>query len=379
MNSIGFYIHVPFCAHKCAYCDFYSLAGRDTSGYAAAIIKQIKSCKNYYNGKFVDSVYIGGGTPSVMMPEEIKAIVDAIRSYADLAPNAEITIEANPGTLDSHKLSTYRAAGINRLSIGLQSAVNEELFMMSRIHTVEDFENSFLLARVEGFENINVDVMYALPFQTFAKLSSTLGYVADLSPEHVSFYGLKIEDGTPCGEHPNLDKVLPNEDTQVRMYMNACKIFEACGLGQYEISNFAKKGYECRHNLKYWHNLDYIGFGPGAHSMVDMRMFSYKKDLDLFMRDPTDTSALLDENSVLTPVESSVQYVMLAFRLTEGVSVKEYNSRYGLDFDEQYLEKMKPFIEKKLIIKTSDGYALSRRGMLVSNMVLSTILDFSKK
>ena len=379
MNSIGFYIHVPFCAHKCAYCDFYSLAGRDTSGYAAAIIKQIKSCKSYYNGKFVDSVYIGGGTPSVIPPEEIKSILDAIRSYADLAPNAEITIEANPGTLDSHKLSTYRAAGINRLSIGLQSAVNEELFMMSRIHTVEDFENSFLLARVEGFENINVDVMYALPFQTFAKLSSTLGYVVDLSPEHVSFYGLKIEDGTPFGEHPNIDKVLPNEDTQVRMYMNACKIFEACGLGQYEISNFAKKGYECRHNLKYWHNLDYIDFGPGAHSMVDMRMFSYKKDLDLFMRDPTDTSALLDENSVLTPVESSVQYVMLAFRLTEGVSVKEYNSRYGLDFDEQYLEKMKPFIEKKLIIKTSDGYALSRRGMLVSNMVLSTILDFSKK
>ena len=221
--------------------------------------------------------------------------------------------------------------------------------------------------------------MYALPFQTFAKLSSTLGYVADLSPEHVSFYGLKIEDGTPFGDHPNIDKVLPNEDTQVRMYMNACKIFEACGLDQYEISNFAKKGYECRHNLKYWHNLDYIGFGPGAHSMVDRWMFSYKKDLDLFMRDPTDMSALLGENSVMTPVESSVQYVMLAFRLTEGVSVSEYSSRYGLDFDEQYLEKMKPFIEKKLIIKTSDGYALSRRGMLVSNMVLSTILDFSKK
>ncbi len=378
MNSIGFYIHIPYCVQKCAYCDFYSLAGRDPAGYSAALIKQIKSCKKYYNGKFVDSIYIGGGTPSILPPENIKTILEAVRAYADVTPNAEITIEANPGTLDSRKLSSYRAAGINRLSIGLQSADNEELFMLSRIHTLEEFENSFLLARMEGFENINVDIMYALPFQTFAKLSNTLAYVADMKPEHVSFYGLKIEDDTPFGRHPNIKNTLPDEDTQVRMYMNACKVFDACGLDQYEISNFAKKGFECKHNLKYWHNLDYIGFGPGAHSMVGKQMFSYKKDIDLFMQDPTDADALLDENYKMSIAEASTQYVMLAFRLSEGVSVGDYNSRYGLDFEEKYLEKMQPFIERKLIVKTNKGYALTRRGMLVSNMVLATILDFDE-
>lgn len=378
MNPIGVYIHIPFCAHKCAYCDFYSLEGRDASGYAEAVVRQIKSHKNDFRGRFVDTVYIGGGTPSFLPPDDISKILSGLRAYADVATDAEVTIEANPGTLDGARLSKYRIAGINRLSIGLQSANNEELFTLSRIHTAEDFENSFLLARMEGFDNINIDIMYALPFQTIAKLTKTLDYVAEMNPEHVSFYGLKIEENTPFGRFPNIERTLPDEETQVRMYINSCKFLESRGLKQYEISNFAKAGRECRHNMKYWLSGDYIGFGPGAHSMIGGRMFSFKKDLSAYVSSQSD-DALLDENYEMTLKELAVQYVMLALRLTRGVSKSEYRSRFGMDFDEKYLEKMKPFMQKKLIVEEGDGYHLSRRGMLISNLILSEILDFDEK
>ena len=379
MNALGVYIHIPFCARKCAYCDFYSLPGRDPSGYADAVVRQIKSHRNDFKDKFVDTIYIGGGTPTFIPPDDILKILMALHSYAEVSPDAEVTIEANPGTIDGARLSTYRLAGINRLSIGLQSADREELFLLSRIHTVDEFENSFLLARMEGFENINIDIMYALPFQTQSKLTKTLEYVADMNPEHVSFYGLKIENETPFGSFPNIDATLPNEEAQVKMYLGACKFFKSHGLDQYEISNFAKPGFECRHNVKYWTSNDYIGFGPGAHSMINRRMFSYKKDLSLYMQYSSDDAALLDDNYDMTLKEMAVQYVMLAFRLSRGVSKNEYASRFGMDFDEKYLDKLRPFIDKKLVLVKDDGYSLSRRGMLVSNLILSEILDFDEK
>lgn len=379
MNPIGVYIHIPFCAHKCAYCDFYSLANRDSTGYAEAVIRQIKSHKSDFRGRFVDTVYIGGGTPTYLPPEDIVKIMDGLRAYVDVATDAEVTIEANPGTLDGARLSKYRRAGINRLSIGLQSANNDELFMLSRIHTAEDFENTFLLARMEGFDNINIDIMYALPFQTIGKLTKTLDYVAEMNPEHVSFYGLKIEENTPFGRFPNIERTLPDEETQVRMYINSCKFLESRGLNQYEISNFAKAGRECRHNLKYWNNRDYIGFGPGAHSMIGGRMFSYKRDFLAYLAHSAEDAPIIDENYTMTLREMAVQYVMLALRLTKGVSKSEYASRFGMDFDKKYLDKIKPFMHKKLIVENEDGYHLSRRGMLISNLILSEILDFDEK
>lgn len=378
MNSLGVYIHVPFCVHKCAYCDFYSLVGRDMSDYSDAVISQIKANKSVFKGKFVDTVYIGGGTPSLLPAEQIGDMLGALRSYADITSDAEITIEANPGTLDAARLSAYKRAGVNRLSIGMQSAHDEELFMMSRIHTKKEFENSFLLARMEGFDNINIDIMYALPYQTIDKLAGTLEYVAEMNPEHVSFYGLKIEDKTPFGRYPNIERTLPDEETQVRMYINSCKFLESINLKQYEISNFAKKGYQCRHNLKYWQNLDYVGFGPAAHSMIDRRMYSYKKNLGAFMRDP-ESPDIIDEDYTMSLNAAAVQYVMLAFRTTRGVVKDEYLSRYGENFDDQYIDKMQHFLDKKLIIADKNGYHLSRRGMLVSNMILSEILDLGEK
>ena len=379
MKNIGIYIHVPFCAQKCAYCDFYSLAGRDPVGYSKAIINQIKSYRSILADKTVDTVFFGGGTPTILPANQITEIMSALCAYTNVSNNAEITIEANPGTIDGEKLSKYRGAGVNRLSLGLQSADDKELFMLSRIHTREQFESSFLLARMEGFENINIDLMYALPYQSIGTLANSVSYAVQMNPEHISFYGLKIEENTPFGKHPNIEATLPDEETQVKMYLDSCLALENSGYKQYEISNFAKEGYECRHNLKYWNSENYLGFGPGAHSFYENHMFSYVKNLDKFMANATEPENIIDDDYSLSYHEASVQYVMLAFRLARGVSKNDFANRFGMSFDANYLDKMQKFIDGKLIIADKNGYRLSRRGMLVSNYILSEILDFGEK
>lgn len=377
MNSLGLYIHVPFCMKKCAYCDFYSVEETEKcSAYVDALITQIKSFKGAGKSYLVDSIYIGGGTPSVLSGEDMQRILAAIASSFRIADEAEITMEANPGTLDAVKLSAYHEAGINRLSLGLQSADDKELKTLSRIHTRAEFESSFLLARLEGFENINVDVMYALPGQTEETLMNTLDYVMALEPEHISFYGLKIEPNTPFGTDPAVAAAVPGEDKQYEMYLAAAKKMEDAGYMQYEISNFAKLGAECRHNLKYWKCEEYLGFGPGAYSFFGGRMFSYVKDINLFMAMPAGSAALFDENELPSEKELATQYVMLGFRLKKGIDTAEYSKRFDDDFDVRYKEKMKPFLIKKYILKTKTGYRLSKRGMLISNYILSEILDF---
>ena len=379
MDKLGIYIHIPFCVRKCAYCDFYSIEDMDRrTAYVEALVSQIRSFRSMGTRHVVDSVYIGGGTPSVLSGEEMGRILAAVRSSFSVSREAEITAEANPGTLDTSKLSAYREAGINRLSIGLQSADNGELKMLSRIHTREDFESSFLLARLEGFENINVDVMYALPGQSEDTLAATLDYVMALEPEHISFYGLKLEPDTPFGRDPGIAADVPSEDVQYEMYLSAAKKMEDAGFMQYEISNFAKLGMECRHNLKYWSCEEYLGFGPGAYSFFGGRMFSYAKDITRVIAMPEDSVALFEENYIPTDKELAVQYVMLGFRLKRGIDTAEYEARFDDDFDMRYQEKMKPFLLKKYILKTKSGYRLSKRGMLISNYILSEILDFKE-
>ena len=274
MERLGIYIHIPFCIRKCAYCDFYSLEDTGRRGaYVDALVYQIKSFRGVAANSLVDSIYIGGGTPSVLFGEDIQRILAAVRFSFHVSDEAEITIETNPGTLDTSKLSAYREAGINRLSIGLQSADNRELRQLSRIHTREEFESSFLLARLEGFENINVDVMYALPGQSEETLASTIDYVLALEPEHISFYGLKIEPGTPLDGDPQIAAAIPSEDKQYEMYLASAKKLEAAGYMQYEISNFAKLGMECRHNLNVWRGGRLRGFGPSAAGFDGLEIF----------------------------------------------------------------------------------------------------------
>ena len=290
----------------------------------------------------------------------------------------EITLEANPGTLDPEKLVAYHEAGINRLSIGLQSADDKELGLLDRIHTKEEFEHSFLLARLEGFQNINVDIMYALPGQTEKTLSDTLDYVIGLDPDHISFYGLNIEPETPFGKNKEIELLLPGEDVQVEMYLNSAEKMENAGFFQYEISNFAKPGFECRHNMRYWKLEDYLGFGPAAHSFFSGTRFAYAKKLKQFISAPCQRNSLIEIQENVNVEDSALEFVMLGFRLRTGIDVVEYGERFGDDFEARYSEKMQPFIEKEYIMKTKNGYRLSRQGLMVSNYILSEILDFSQ-
>ncbi len=376
-RRLGIYIHIPFCIRKCAYCDFYSITQMELrEAYVDALIEQIETFRLSAKHHIVDSIYLGGGTPSLLSGEDMERLMAALRAVFHIAPDAEISMEANPGTLDGEKLASYKGAGVNRLSIGLQSAHDDELKTLSRIHTRRDFENSFLLARLEGFDNINVDIMYALPGQTEEKLAETISYVVSLHPEHVSFYGLKVEPDTPFGRDKFIQKRLPDEDSQYHMYLNSAGTLESAGLHQYEISNFAKKGKECLHNLKYWKCDDYLSFGPAAYSFFDGKMFSYAKDVHRYLASPTDSEALLDELFVPTKEELATQYVMVGFRLRDGIDVSEYNMRFHDDFDVRYGKRITPFLYSGYMLRTEKGYQLSRQGMLISNYILSEILEF---
>ena len=379
MENLGIYIHIPFCAKKCAYCDFYSMCDLSLrENYVDALVAQISSFRAEAKNRIVDTVYIGGGTPSILSGEQILRILKTVRKVFKVSEDAEITMEANPGTLDPGKLVAYHEAGINRLSLGLQSANAEELSMLGRIHTKEEFERSFLLARLEGFQNINVDIMYALPGQTEKTLSETLDYVIGLDPDHISFYGLTIEPETPFGRNKELTKLLPNEDVQVEMYLNAAEKMEAAGFFQYEISNFSKPGFECHHNMKYWKVEDYLGFGPAAHSFFDGTRFAYAKNTSKFISYPTQRERLIEMQEQSSIEDSALEFVMLGFRLRAGIDVVEYGERFGEDFEDNYGEKMQEFIEKEYIMKTKNGYRLSRRGFLISNYILSEILNFEQ-
>lgn len=377
MERLSIYIHVPFCVRKCEYCDFYSLCDLSLrADYVEALIMQIKDFRSEAKNKLVDTIYFGGGTPSLLSGEEIVRILKTVRSVFRVSDDAEITMEANPGTLDPEKLSAYHAAGVNRLSLGLQSADPGELKRLGRIHTKEEFENSFLLARLEGFQNINVDIMYAIPNQTEQTLSATLDYVIALDPDHISFYGLKIEPGTPFGRDENIEATLPVEDTQADMYLNSVQKLEEAGFLQYEISNFSKPGFECHHNVKNWKCQDYIGFGPAAHSLFEGVRYSYKKEIRSFIADPLQRGNLIDDYDEQTPEDIAKQFVMLGFRLRLGIDVEEYAERFNDDFEARYLDKMTPFIESQYILPTKTGYRLSRQGLLVSNYILSELIDF---
>ena len=381
MRHIGIYIHIPFCKSKCIYCDFYSIT--DTSSqekYIQAVIKQIKSFKRKAKGTVVDSIYFGGGTPSIIKPEYIYEILSEISKTFTLASNCEISMEMNPGTVTSDALSRYKSYGINRLSMGLQSAHNTELRMLGRIHSRQDFENSFAMCRIEGFDNINVDLMYGLPYQKPEYLLQSIEYTTSLNPEHISLYGLKVEPNTPLASKTSLTERIPDENTQYQMYMQASEYLEKNGYAQYEISNFAKQGKQCRHNLIYWHSREYIGFGAGASSYFNDELYSYVKNVDSIIENPTDLLKIVcDVEKIDSNKEKAKQYLMLAFRLTEGINVLEYAERFNLNFENEYGKAIEKYVTQGFMQKTQTGYRLTKKGFMVSNFILSDILDFTKK
>ncbi len=381
-RRLGIYLHIPFCMSKCAYCDFYSYVPKGDQvyeRYANVLISHMEHYKSAAAGCAPDSVYIGGGTPTALPKEQLLKIVRAVRRNFTLAKNTEFTVEANPATVDLSTLRALRRAGVNRISFGLQSADQRELKALSRIHTRADFEDSFYMARRAKIENISVDLMFGIPHQTPESLIHSIDYVTRLSPEHISLYNLKIEPNTAFGRIGAANLALPDEDDEFKMYMQACRFLESRGYKQYEISNFAKPGKMSRHNLKYWNCEEYLGLGPSAHSYFNGTRFSFIPSVNRYMKgiENMGSEIIISGGSEQISGKAMMgEYIMLRFRLAEGLPLDEFRRRFGYDFEEMYGSKLKPYIDRGFMLRTRDGYSLTPRGMFVSNYILSDILSY---
>ncbi len=376
-KALGLYIHIPFCRKKCNYCDFYSLprpCDDNLSEYVSALCSQLDAEASLYKDCIIDTIFLGGGTPSLLCADDIKRLFGAIRKALPVAENAEISIEANPDTITYERAMAWRECGINRLSIGLQSAIDSELCVLGRIHTLDDFERSYLLARECGFDNINIDIMYALPSQKLSMLEETLDYVVKLAPEHISAYCLKIEGNTPFAKM--IDSLtIPSEDEQYEMYLSLCSRLAKAGYEQYEISNFARAGKRCLHNMKYWLCEEYIGLGPSAHSFFDGCRYFYEDSITKYIstiKGGAMPSRVLEESVELTKEQMLDEYVMLHMRLCDGVNDDELIARFGISFEEYY--DTDKYIKDGYIIKKGRNYSFSTKGFFVSNYILSNIL-----
>lgn len=371
-KELELYIHIPFCVKKCDYCDFLSgPAGRDRQrAYIDALLREIENCGEF-SGYEISSIFIGGGTPSILPGEWIAEIMSGIREKFALGQEAEISIEANPGTVDRRKLELYRRAGINRISFGCQSSDNRELKMLGRIHTWEEFLESYHAARQAGFENINVDLMSGLPGQNRESWEETLRKSARLNPEHISAYSLIIEEGTPFAV---MELELPDEEAERSMYEDTHKILEEYGYHQYEISNYAKRGKECRHNVGYWKRTEYLGFGLGSASLMNEIRFSNTGDMDLYLGHSGEAEVIREQMEKLDKEEQMGEYMILGLRMIKGVSLNQFRKVFGAELYEVYGDVIEKYAGMGLLERDGDFLRLGRKGISVSNVILAEFL-----
>lgn len=370
-TSFELYIHIPFCVRKCAYCDFLSAPGSEEAkaSYTKALLREIEAVKT--EKREVSSIFVGGGTPSALSPSLMGDIFEKIHESFSVAQDAEITIEANPGTLSKEKLFLYKNAGINRLSLGLQSPEAAELKSLGRIHTYEEFLESFSLAREAGFQNINVDLMCALPDQTYEGWIRNLRTVAALHPEHISAYSLIIEEGTPFAKR-KLN--LPDEDTEYKMYEDTAGILEEYGYEQYEISNYAKKGLACRHNIGYWTRKEYLGLGLGAASLWGNQRFSNTSDFSAYLKESGSPETIRENREILSLEDEMSEFMFLGLRMTEGVSKAEFLESFGTPIESVYGKVLDKYKNMGLLEEKEGRIFLTRAGIHVSNGVMAELL-----
>lgn len=449
-NELGIYIHIPFCVHKCIYCDFLSspadvhtrkqyvralineiyltregkcankliknvLQGDNTSyedmeeqavngltsdyalydtvcmaDYEKTIMQEdISGCVDDIkseNGHIVTSIFIGGGTPSAIDAEDISDILDAVRKNYNVSDKAEITIECNPGTMDKKKAVIYRKAGINRISFGLQSTDNNELRMLGRIHTYEHFMESYKIAREAGFDNINIDLMSALPGQTMESFKAVLEKALSLGAEHISVYSLIVEEGTRLSDNIDSFPPIPSDDEDRQMYYMTKEMLSSYGYEQYEISNYAQKGYECKHNLKYWERCDYLGFGIGAASLYGGRRYTNISDIGRYMDVLAEITNALDKSCVnellqirtdmeeLSKEDEMSEYMFLGLRKTKGIDITDFKEEFGTDIKDIFGEAIENNIARGLLIHDGNCLYLSKRGIDISNTVMSDFI-----
>ena len=376
-GGMELYLHMPFCVRKCAYCDFLSFpTDQETQNlYTRRLREDIDAMGKKYGDIPVDTIFIGGGTPSVPDSALIVGIMEHVRKAFHVAEGAEISMEANPGTVTREKLTDYRRAGINRLSFGLQSANDRELKLLGRIHTWAEFQESFHLARECGFTNINIDLMSALPGQTRESWKDTLKRVTDLNPEHISAYSLIIEDGTPFGEKYGSEegrKLLPDEDSEREMYHETKRFLRDCGYERYEISNYAKPGRACRHNIGYWTGLPYLGLGLGASSYMDGCRFAVNSDMKQYLEEKP---GMFTDVEKLTKKDMEEEFFYVGLRMTAGVSLPEFERRFGVSAKDVYPGLMEMFVEEKAAVFQGDRFVLTDYGLDVSNYIMAQFLQ----
>lgn len=381
-KQIGLYIHIPFCKQKCSYCDFCSYANKESfiKRYIQCVLKEIIEVGNnnkidFENGKddlfSVKTIYIGGGTPSLIESKYIVQIMEEIKSNFELDENAEITIEVNPGTVTLEKLEDYNKVGINRLSIGLQSTHEHLLKEIGRIHTYLDFLDTFRFAREAGFENINVDLMIGLPNQTLEEVKDSIEEIVSMEPEHISVYSLILEENTPLFKKVEEGLELPNEDLERKMYWAVKQTLEQNNYIHYEISNFAKKGYESKHNLDCWNQKEYIGFGIAAHSYTNGIRYSNIENIEQYIKnydeDKTEENLVFHEKQDMEAMQK--EYMLLGLRKIDGVSIQEFKIKFVANPVFLYHDKLEKLVNEELVEIDGDQIKLTNKGLDLANIV----------
>ena len=364
-NSIGLYIHIPFCKHKCPYCDFFS-GNADENAFDNYVI-ELKDKIKYWSEKAkrdVATVYFGGGTPSVLGADRLCDILDFIKSNFNIQNNAEITVEVNPDSAKTIDFKKMYACGFNRISMGMQTAVEDELRLLGRIHSIDDAKTSVERAKSAGFNNISLDLMMGIPNQTIESLEKSISFCADCKVTHISSYILKIEENTPFYKVQNKLK-LADDDMQAEMYLKAVEMLDSLGYKQYEISNFAKQGYESRHNTNYWRCGEYIGIGPSAHSFFEGKRFFYSRSMDDFNNNKLSFEGTGGDEE---------EFIMLSLRLKSGLNYSEFEEKFGYTLPSYIIKKAKEYEKYGYTNVTDKSISFTPKGFLVSNSIISELI-----
>lgn len=369
-TDLSIYIHIPFCVRKCKYCDFLSFPADEKTyaQYVDELLKELKENSDSLKNRNVISIFIGGGTPSILNHGLISKLINEIRFLFSVDDDVEITIEVNPGTVDEKKLKEYRDVGINRLSIGLQSANDEELKMLGRIHSYDTFLDTYKLARKNGFDNINVDLISALPNQTVQNYRKSLETVISLNPEHISAYSLQLEENTFFFDHKD-EYDWPDEDMDRELYYLTDEILSQHGFKRYEISNYSRENYECRHNKVYWVRGNYLGIGIGAASLIDDIRYRNTSDLGEYM-----SGMRVVEKEPLSEKDCMEEFMFLGLRLTDGIATYDFKKEFGIDIRDIYGGVIDKLVSDDLLEVTDTNIKLTKRGMDVSNYVFTQFL-----
>ncbi len=365
----GLYIHIPFCIKKCAYCDFASAPATDDlhKAYFDALKKEIL----LYKGLAIDSVFVGGGTPSCVDARYIYDVFECINKNMTLSKSAEITIETNPGTITNEKLGIYKSCGINRISIGAQSMQDNELIALGRIHSAAQTIEAVDMIQKADFTNYNLDLMLAIPHQTPSSLEDTLNKAVSLCPTHISAYSLIVEEGTPFFDMANAGKLsLPDENTEREMYDYAISFLKSHGYSHYEISNFAKASYECRHNLKYWNCMPYIGIGAAAHSYYNGKRYQNTSATHTYINMINENKSCVIDEQILSFDDMVSEYIIMALRLIDGINLNDFYKRFGFNFEKKYKNTIEKYTNTGFLEKTPTHIRFTLKGISVSNSIL---------